>query len=240
MLVPHRCSERAKAARRTTSRRVVGAPDRAGASMSHGSTRRLLVEDLTVSRGGRLVFRGLSFRLDQGQVAEVTGSNGIGKSTLLRAIAGFLPATSGHASWIEPGSEERVPVAERLHYVGHLDGLKLALTAHENLKGGVALEGQHRMTPRAALQRLELAHVLDLPVGYLSAGQRRRVALARLLVTDRPLWLLDEPSTALDRRSREILEGVVTDHLREGGLTLAATHETLGLPGSLELRLARP
>lgn len=199
----------------------------------------LVVANLAVERGGRAVFEDVSFRLNAGQLAEVTGSNGVGKSTLLRTIAGFLRSTSGHASWIEPGVAGRIPPTERLHYVGHLDGLKAALTARENLQGGSALSGQRRLTPRAALERVELAHVLDLPVAYLSAGQRRRVALARLLVIDRPLWLLDEPATALDRRSRETLKSIVAEHLGRGGLTLAATHETLHLSGSLELRLGR-
>jgi heme exporter protein A len=115
--------------------------------------------------------------------------------------------------------------------------LKSALTARENLQFGLTLSGQARLPPREALDRVELAHVVDLPVGYLSAGQRRRVALARLLVADRPLWLLDEPLTALDRAARVMLMGIVADHLGRGGLVLAATHEPLGLPGTRELRL---
>ena len=198
---------------------------------------RLLIEDLSVARGLRMVFGGVSLRLGAGEIAEVTGPNGVGKSTLLRAIAGFLPLASGCMSWEEPGADVSPPLAERLHYVGHLDGLKSALTARENLQVGLTISGQGRLTPPEALDRVELAHVLDLPVGYLSAGQRRRVALAQLLVADRPLWLLDEPLTALDRHARALLKAIIGDHLGTGGLMLTATHEPLGLPGTLEVRL---
>ena len=197
----------------------------------------LLLENLSVARGERLVFGGVSLRLGSGEIAEVTGPNGVGKSTLLRAIAGFLPLGSGRISWVEPKATDSALLAERLHYVGHLDGLKSALTARENLDTGRGLLGLGRLTPLEALDRMELAHVLDLPVGYLSAGQRRRVALARLLITDRPLWLLDEPLTALDRHARALLKAVVADHLGNGGLMLAATHEQIGLSGTIQVRL---
>ena len=140
----------------------------------------LLIKDLSVARSERVVFGGVSLRLGSGEIAEVTGPNGVGKSTLLRAIAGFLPLGSGRMSWVESEATDSAPLAERLHYVGHLDGLKSALTARENLEIGLGILGRGRLTPLEALDRMELTHVLDLPVGYLSAGQRRRVALARL------------------------------------------------------------
>jgi heme exporter protein A len=198
----------------------------------------LLIEDLSVARGERVVFGGVSLRLGSGEIAEVTGPNGVGKSTLLRAIAGFLPLRSGRMSWAESEATDSAPLAERLHYVGHLDGLKSALTARENLEIGLGILGRGRLTPLEALYRMELAHVLDLPVGHLSAGQRRRVALALLLIADRPLWLLDEPLTALDRHARALLKTIVTDHLGNGGLMLAATHEPLDLAETIQLRLA--
>jgi heme exporter protein A len=197
----------------------------------------LLIEELSVARGERVVFGGVSLRLGSGEIAEVTGPNGVGKSTLLRAIAGFLPLRSGRMSWVESEATDSALLAERLHYVGHLDGLKSALTARENLEIGLGILGRGLVTPLEALDRMELAHALDLPVGYLSAGQRRRVALARLLIADRPLWLLDEPLTALDRYARALLKAVVADHLGSGGLMLAATHESLGLPGTIQVRL---
>ncbi|MBR1170159.1 heme ABC exporter ATP-binding protein CcmA [Bradyrhizobium liaoningense] len=197
----------------------------------------LLIEDFSVTRGERVVFGGLSFRLGSGEIAEVTGPNGAGKSTLLRAIAGFLPLGSGRMSWAESEATDSAPLVERLHYVGHLDGLKSALTARENLEIGLGILGRGRLSPLEALDHLELAHVLDLPVGFLSAGQRRRVALARLVISGRPLWLLDEPLTALDRHARALLRAIVADHLRSGGLVLAATHEPLGLPETIQVRL---
>ncbi|MDA9435655.1 heme ABC exporter ATP-binding protein CcmA [Bradyrhizobium sp. CCBAU 51627] len=197
----------------------------------------LLIEDLSVARGERILLGGISLRLSSGQIAEVTGPNGVGKSTLLRAIAGFFPVRSGRMSWVESEAADSAPLAERLHYIGHLDGLKSALTARENLEIGLRFLGRDRRTPLQALDRMELAHVLDLPVGYLSAGQRRRVALARLLIVDRPLWLLDEPLTALDRHACALLKAIVAGHLGSGGLTLAATHEPLGLPGTIQVRL---
>ncbi|WP_298885391.1 heme ABC exporter ATP-binding protein CcmA [uncultured Bradyrhizobium sp.] len=197
----------------------------------------LLIEDLSVARGERILLGGISLQLSSGQIAEVTGPNGVGKSTLLRAIAGFFPLRSGRMSWVESEAADSVPLAERLHYVGHLDGLKSALTARENLEVGLGFLGRDRRTALQALDCMELAHVLDLPVGYLSAGQRRRVALARLLIVDRPLWLLDEPLTALDRHARALLKAIVAGHLGSGGLTLTATHEPLGLAGTIQVRL---
>lgn len=197
----------------------------------------LLIEDLSVARGERILLGGISLRLGSGQIAEVTGPNGVGKSTLLRAIAGFFPLRSGRMSWVESEAADSALLAERLHYVGHLDGLKSALTARENLEIGLGFLGRDRRTALQALDRVELAHVLDLPVGYLSAGQRRRVALARLLIVDRPLWLLDEPLTALDGHARALLKAIVASHLGGGGLALAATHEPLGLPGTIQVRL---
>src|ERR1700741_2894080 len=119
--------------------------------------RQLLIEDLSVARGDGEGFGGVSLRLGSGEIAEVTGPNGVGKSTLLRAIAGFLPLRSGRMSWAESEATDSAPLAERLHYVGHLDGLKSALTARENLQFGLTLSGQARLTPREALDRVELA-----------------------------------------------------------------------------------
>lgn len=189
-------------------------------------------------RGGRLVLAEVSFRLEPGQALEVTGRNGTGKSTLLRALAGFLPLQAGHIrleSQNEP--DEGTPVGERTHYVGHADGLKAALTARDNLDAAAALAGEPALPPEAALARLGLAHVLDLPVAYLSAGQRRRVALARLLTAARPLWLLDEPATALDQGSQAMFAEVMAEHRADGGLIVAATHAPLGLADLRELRL---
>lgn len=186
----------------------------------------LRVSNLTAVRSGRLIFADLSFDLASGEAMAVVGPNGSGKSTLLRLIAELLPAEAGSVTL--DGGEEGEPVAERVHYLGHRDPLKPSLTARETLQFWQSLLGAPRMTADAALERVNLAHAIDLPSGYLSAGQRRRLSLARLLISHRPLWLLDEPSAALDRVSSELFEALVDEHLRSGGLVMAATHLPFG------------
>ena len=156
----------------------------------------------------------------------VTGRNGAGKSSLLAMLAGRLKPDAGSIRAEDIG-EATLP--ECLHVVGHRDGLKSALTAAENLEFARDLLGNPAASPKEALEAMGLPHVARLPVGYLSAGQRRRVALARLLVCRRPLWLLDEPTAALDVASQALLAGLMREHLREGGLVIAATHQALGL-----------
>lgn len=177
----------------------------------------------------------ISFRLSAGHGLELRGANGAGKSTLLRALAGLLPKDSG-AVRLEGGPAGAV-VAEQAHYLGHADGLKSALSAGQNLHYAAGLFGAAAGGAAAALERLGLSHLIDMPVAYLSAGQRRRVALARLLAAPRPLWLLDEPTTALDAAAQASLTGLMADHLAAGGLMVAATHGPLGLAGTATLRL---
>ena len=195
---------------------------------------RIDVENLAARRSGRLVFEGVSFALSDGEALIVTGRNGAGKSTLLNLLAGRLEMDAGLVHLADAG--ERV-LAECLHLVGHRDALKAALTAQENLAFARALLGDPRLTPVEALDRVGLGHAARLPVAYLSAGQRRRVALARLLVAQRPLWLLDEPAAALDTAAQVTLTGLMRRHLAEGGLIIAATHQPLALPNAKELRL---
>jgi heme exporter protein A len=198
---------------------------------------RLRAWDLTIERGGRRLFAGLSFAVDEGAALIVTGPNGAGKSSLLRALCGFLPIEAGGFA-LEGGDAER-SVGEQAHYLGHADGVKGALTAGENLAFAAAMLGgeSSRAAQRAALARVGLAHVIDFPARLLSAGQRRRVALARLLIADRPLWLLDEPTTALDAGAQEACVAILRAHLRGGGVIVAATHAPLTLEGAQELRL---
>ncbi|AWB25438.1 heme ABC exporter ATP-binding protein CcmA [Methylobacterium currus] len=193
---------------------------------------RLIAENLACRRSGRRVFAGLSFTLEAGEALTVTGRNGAGKSSLLAILAGRLRPEAGRL--VAEGVGERT-IPECLHVVGHRDGLKGALTAQENLVFARDLLGEADLDPRAALARLGLAHAAALPVAYLSAGQRRRVALARLLVCRRPLWLLDEPTAALDVASQGALAGLMRGHLAEGGLVIAATHQALGLESAREL-----
>jgi len=198
---------------------------------------RLSAWDLTIERGGRRVISGLSFAANEGASLIVTGPNGAGKSTLLRALCGFLPVEAGGFA-LEGGDPERT-VGEQAHYLGHADGVKGALTAGENLGfAGAMLGGQSsRRAQEAALARVGLAHVIDFPARLLSAGQRRRAALARLLVAERPLWLLDEPATALDAAAQAALLAIMRAHLRGGGIIVAAAHAPLGLEGAQEVRL---
>ena len=188
----------------------------------------LSASNLTVSRGGRTIFAGLSFTLPARECLSVTGPNGAGKSTLLRALAGFLPLCSGAVA-LSPAADR--PIAERVHYVGHAEALKNALTLSENLHFLAALleAGPGGLPVAAAIAKMGLAHAAHLPVGYLSAGQKRRAALARLLVARRPLWLLDEPLTALDEAARALVVQIMAGHLAQGGLIVAATHAALGL-----------
>ena len=200
---------------------------------------RLIVENLACRRSGRRIFSGLSFSLSLGEALMVTGRNGAGKSSLLAMLAGRLKPDAGTIRAADVGE---ATLSECLHVVGHRDGLKSALTAQENLAFASDLLGQPTASPRDALAELGLVHALRLPVGYLSAGQRRRVALARLLVCRRPLWLLDEPTAALDLASQGLLAGLMERHRASGGLVIAATHQSLGLDGARELRIepARP
>ncbi|MDR7037582.1 MULTISPECIES: heme ABC exporter ATP-binding protein CcmA [Methylobacterium] len=198
---------------------------------------RLTVTGLAVRRSGRRIFAGLSFALGPGEALMVTGRNGAGKSTLLAVLAGRLKPDAGAVRADDVG-EASLP--ECLHVVGHRDGLKSALTAEENLAFARDLLGDPALTPGAALAELGLAHALKLPVAYLSAGQRRRVALARLLVCRRPLWLLDEPTAALDTASQGVLAALMARHRAGGGLVVAATHQALGLADARELRIERP
>lgn len=194
----------------------------------------LSAENLACRRGGRLVFEDLSFSLGNGEAIALTGRNGAGKSSLIAMICGRLRPAGGSLR-IDGAGE--TPLPELIHLVGHRDGLKTALTARENLEFAQALLGEASASAEEALAAVGLPHVAALPVGYLSAGQRRRVALARLLVSRRPLWLLDEPTSALDTAAQAMLVGLMRQHLMQGGAILAATHGPLGLDGAREVRI---
>jgi len=203
---------------------------------------RLSARDIAIERGGRSILEGLSFEARAGAALVLLGPNGAGKSTLLRAIAGFLPLAAG--AFVLDGGSSEASLGEQAQYLGHADALKGALTAGENLAFWAAMlsagsgvgKGDSR-TPGEALARLGLAHVHDFPALSLSAGQRRRVALARLLVAPRPIWLLDEPTTALDAAAQGLFAAIMREHLAAGGLIIAATHAPLGLEGAVTLPL---
>jgi heme exporter protein A len=179
------------------------------------------------------VFSGLSFRVTPGNLLAVIGPNGSGKSSLLRVLAGLIRPEAGTLRFAGAGEEEGCA-----HYLGHADALKPALSLRETLRFWAALYGG-RAGGIDAAGRVGLGHALDLPVAVLSAGQRRRVGLARLLVAARPLWLLDEPGAALDRDGEALLGRMMADHRAEGGTIVAATHQDLPLAPDAVLDLAK-
>ena len=205
-------------------------------AISHPPGLTLRAENLALARGGRSLAKNLAFDLVNGQALVVTGPNGAGKSTLLRTLAGLLEPESGSIALIGAGDDPEI--APRAHYIAHAEAQKSSLTLAENLRFWAGMLGAAGgLPPREALARFGLAHATNLPVGYLSAGQKRRAALARLLVAPRPVWLLDEPATALDAASRRGLAEIMAEHLASGGMIVAATHAPLGLDGARELKL---
>jgi len=198
---------------------------------------RLIADKLGCQRGGRQVFAGVSFSLAAGEALMVTGRNGAGKSSLLRMVAGLVHLAAGTLTL--DGADPEQSVGEQAHYLGHQDALKPSLSVDENLRFWSAYLGTASADIGAALDAVGLADLSDLPAAYLSAGQRRRLSLARLVAVKRSLWLLDEPTTALDVASQERLTGMMRAHLADGGLILAAAHGPIGLDGARELPLGR-
>jgi heme exporter protein A len=184
----------------------------------------LLGHDLTCERGGRIVFRNVSLSLKRGQLMQLTGPNGSGKSSLLRLIAGLNEAQAG--SVVLQGGTEDLTIGQQAHYVAHQEPVKSALSVAENLSfwrdfmGGGDVE--------EALAAFDLSRLASYPAGLLSAGQKRRLALARIVLVPRVLWLLDEPTVGLDTASLERLVTVMARQLEAGGMIIAATHVPLG------------
>ncbi|MBZ9849100.1 heme ABC exporter ATP-binding protein CcmA [Mesorhizobium sp. CA14] len=197
---------------------------------------RLIAENLGGERGGETVFSNIGFALEKGEALIVTGPNGAGKSTLLRVVAGLLPAARGKVL-IEGDGEAFPTVASASHYLGHLNAMKTALSVEENLGFWRAFQGEPGLDVEEALETVALDGLGHLPFGYLSTGQRRRASIARLLVSRRPVWLLDEPTAGLDKASEERFAGVMRGHLQDGGIVVAATHLPLGLEGAKALRM---
>lgn len=195
----------------------------------------LRLRDVVAGYGDTVVLDGLSLDVSSGDVVSLTGPNGAGKTTLLRLVAGLLRPRAGLIEL--DGGDPEASVGQQAHLVGHLNAMKPRLTVSENLRHWAGMLGGTSGDVEAGLGAFALVDLADVPVGYLSAGQRRRAALARLRAAPRPLWLLDEPTTALDSTFAALVAAVITDHARQGGLVIAATHLPLGVPGARALDL---
>ena len=198
----------------------------------------LVVQKLAIDRGGRRIIADVSLSVAPGEALVLTGPNGAGKTTLLRAIAGFIrPA---HGSILLTGGDPDTAVRGQCHFVGHQNAVKPGLSVRENVtfwRDYLGSDGAGEAVVVAALARLGLTDLADIPAAYLSAGQRRRLALTRLVAVRRPLWLLDEPTVSLDAQSVATFAILVGEHLAMGGLLIAATHISLGLSGAREMKL---
>ncbi len=190
----------------------------------------LTAEKLSLARGERVLFQGLNFRVSAGQALAVEGANGAGKTSLLRLIAGFLRPHAGRLLLkTDTGeSDDAEDRAQAIGWLGHQDGLKPQLTVLEQLQFFAALYGG-TADSAALLEDVGLARQKDFPCRYLSAGQKRRLGLARLVISARPVWLLDEPFSALDAEGQSLVARLMALHCGQGGIIIAATHDKLGL-----------
>jgi heme exporter protein A len=195
---------------------------------------RLLGRGVRCIRGGREVFSGLDFDASAGEALAVTGPNGAGKTSLLRLIAGLLMQSGGSIDL--DGGDGELTLAEQAHYLGHRDALKPSLSVLENLAFWRDFLGGEAFDAGESLAAVGLDHAAHLPAAFLSAGQRRRLSIARLLTARRPIWLLDEPTSALDKAGQTMFSALMEDHLKRGGLIVAATHAPLGI-AARELRM---
>jgi heme exporter protein A len=188
--------------------------------------RGLTVDKLAIARGDRLLFEGLTMTARAGEAVTLTGANGAGKTSLLRAIAGFIRPVAGTVTF-DTDLEPEEARSRGLHFLGHQDGLKTGRTAWDELLFQTLWTGGSETAARGAIERLSLAPLLALEVRKLSAGQRRRLALARLVASPRSVWLLDEPMAPLDTERRTLFGALMAEHLEDGGIIVAAVHDPL-------------
>jgi len=199
---------------------------------------KLIVENLSLERGGQTIVSNISFEVHAGEALIVTGENGAGKSTTLRGVAGLLPISAGSITLLdETGKVFENPVKEYCHYLGHENSMKSALSVKENLEFWRNFCTEPDLTVEEALEEVGLVHTLDLPFHYLSSGQKRRVAIARLLITDRPIWILDEPTSGFDAHSVKMFSNLCQTFCEGGGILIAATHLDLDLGSAKTLEI---
>ncbi|MGR9012538.1 MAG: cytochrome c biogenesis heme-transporting ATPase CcmA [Gammaproteobacteria bacterium] len=197
--------------------------------MQTTSTHSLNGEGLSCIRDDRVLFEELSFELVSGQILLLEGKNGSGKTSLLRILCGFREPDSGEIHWCGDEIKDS-PFHAQMAYVGHLDGIKKELTVFENLKMSLALSSVGRYSIGEALAKVHLGGYDDILVQALSAGQKRRLSLARLLITENVLWILDEPFTSLDKQGIALIETLMTEHCANGGMIVLTSHHEIDLP----------
>ena len=195
----------------------------------------IAAHQISCQRGGRTLFARLSFALTPGEALFVSGPNGAGKTSLLRLVAGLLPLAAGRFS--VTGSDGDTPLPELCHYVGHASAVKNALSVCENLAFWADFLGGDATATEGALQAFGLGPLAELPAALLSAGQKRKLALSRLFVAPRPVWLLDEPSVSLDAASVKLLDRAIAQHIKGGGIALVASHTPLKVKFAQQLPL---
>ncbi|MBO6550325.1 MAG: heme ABC exporter ATP-binding protein CcmA [Rhizobiales bacterium] len=202
----------------------------------------LNIEKISLKRGNRLLIKDLSFSLKKGESLLVTGPNGVGKTTLIRSIAGFLDPEKGKISYQSEtkttNEEDEKTRREHIHYIGHKNGIRTSLTVLENLEFWKSFFGSETNL-KEIIKTYFLESLINIPAGYLSAGQKRRLGLARLSIVKRSIWLLDEPTVSLDEMSANIVATAASNHLKNGGILVAATHIPLEIPFTQHIQLSK-
>lgn len=189
----------------------------------------LRLHELSFERNNRFLFQSISCKLSQGDVLQVRGANGSGKSTLLRILAGYIQVEKNALQWNDQCISEQLDTyQQKLHYLGHQNGIKTGLTVEENLRLNLALSSKNNFDEiQSASEKVGLNHLLKTPANLLSAGQSRRLALARFLLNPLQIWILDEPATALDTAGQDVLNHLLKAHQANGGILIIATHQNL-------------
>lgn len=202
----------------------------------------LNIEKISLKRGNRLLIKDLSFSLKKGESLLVTGPNGVGKTTLIRSIAGFLDPEKGKISYQAEAKttneEDEETRREHIHYIGHKNGIRTSLTVLENLEFWKSFFASETNL-KEIIKTYYLESLINIPAGYLSAGQKRRLGLARLSIVKRAIWLLDEPTVSLDEMSANIVATAASNHLKNGGILVAATHIPLEIPFTQHIQLSK-